>query len=171
MDAEEIFSRISAHQVKGLMFHDQMASYYRFLSLDWFAEEHERQFRDEARTYQKLRRHYVRHYNKLLPRTDVSDPQVVPSSWLGYSRQDVDPATKRSAVSDGFTQWVQWETETKALYEESVRQLYETGDVAGAITVKELVEDVSHELMRAEEEKLNLEAVNYDLAVIIEMNR
>lgn len=169
MTIDEIFSKIAAHQVEGMMFHDQMANYYRFLGLHGFAKEQERHFREETKAYQKLCRYYVRHYNRLLPESEVKDPQAIPTSWYNYKRQDVDASTKRNAVGEGFEQWVKWETTTKTLYEQSVRDLYDTGTIAGAIVVEKLVADVDKELRGAEEKKLALEAMNYDLVGIVEM--
>lgn len=171
MTTDEIFSKIAAHQVEGMMFHDQMANYYRFLGLNGFAKEQEKHFYVEAKAYQKLCRYYVRHYNRLLPEAEVKDPQAIPSSWYNYKRQDVDASAKRNAVGDGYSQWVKWETTTKGLYEQSVRDLYEAGAIAGAIVVEKLVADVDRELRQAEEERLDLEAMNYDLVGIVEMQK
>ena len=37
-DVADIFADISAHQIKGLMIHSQLADYYRFLGLEKYAE-------------------------------------------------------------------------------------------------------------------------------------
>lgn len=171
MEVEEIFSNIVAHQIEGIMFHDQMANYYRFLGLKGFAREQEHHFIEETATYQKISRYYVRHYNKLLPQKETANPQAIPSSWFNYKRQDVDTSTRRNAVDEGYTQWIKWEIDTKALYEASARSLYEAGAIASAIVVEKLVSDVERELKNAEEEKLDLEAMSYDLPGIIEMQK
>lgn len=171
MDVEEIFSKIVAHQIEGLMFHDQMANYYRFLGLKGFAKEHEHHFMEETKSYQKICRYFVRHYNKLLPQNEADNPQAIPSSWYNYMRKDVDTSTRRNAVGDGFAQWIKWETDTKALYEESVHSLYEGGAIASAIVLEKLVADVDCELKTAEEEKMELDAMNYDMTGIIQMQK
>ena len=41
---EDIFANLSAHMIEGLMIHDQMASYYKFLNLRSYAECHEERY-------------------------------------------------------------------------------------------------------------------------------
>lgn len=41
MTVEEIFTELSAHMIQGLMFHDQINSYYLFLGLNKYACDHE----------------------------------------------------------------------------------------------------------------------------------
>lgn len=39
MTLDEIFSELSAHFIKGLMFHDQMSNYFDFLHMTYILEE------------------------------------------------------------------------------------------------------------------------------------
>lgn len=169
MSAEEVFSGIAAHMAKGLMFHSQMADCFLFLGLRGFEKEQECHYLDESLSYRKLNRYYTEHYNRLVPEAAVENPGVIPAGWYKYSRQDVDGSTKRNTVRDGFSKWVQWESETKTLYEKATKDLLSEGDIAGALKTGSLVRDVSAELARAEEEQLSLEATGYDLSAIIEM--
>ena len=41
MTIEEIFGRISQHMIRGMMTHDQLASYYDFLGLRGYKRCHE----------------------------------------------------------------------------------------------------------------------------------
>ena len=41
MTLEEIFSELAAHAIEGMMIHDQMITYYCFLSLKGYAKCHE----------------------------------------------------------------------------------------------------------------------------------
>lgn len=68
-----------------------------------------------------VNRYFINHHNKLIPKLEVSDPEIIPSSWYKYSRQDVDNGTKKNAVKNGLTLWREWETETKELYEKCIK--------------------------------------------------
>lgn len=165
---EETFSKISEHMVKGLMFHDQLSNYYAFLGLRGFQKEQEYRFYDEITSFRRLSRCYVEHYNRLITETQFEAPSVIPSGWYGRERQEVDSATRRNAINDGYEKWIKWERETKALYEKAASDLYMDGAIAGSLVIEKLVSDVDRELAEAEGERILLEAIGYDVTEIVD---
>jgi hypothetical protein len=91
----------------------------------------------------------------------------IPGAWVDYKRQDVDIAAKQNAIQSCFEKWVNWERETKELYQKSYSQLIELGEVAAACKVKSLVEDVDQELKCAMRMHIDLKSMNYDMPTII----
>ena len=118
MTVEEIFATISSHMVKGLMIHTQLADYYDFLGLCGYKRCHEYHALKETCSYRGINRYYINHYNKLVVEQPIENPEVIPQNWYQYTRQDVDANTKRNAVKNGLDKWVEWEQETKKLYEQ-----------------------------------------------------
>lgn len=169
MSVEEIFADIIAHSTEGMMFHDQLAEYFEFIGLSGFASEQQMRLSEETAEHMRITRYFIDHYNTLPQEQELKNPAVIPSGWYGYKRQDVDSATRRNGVAEGFSRWIEWEKSTKELYEEKAKSLLDMGAVAGAIVVGKLASDVNDELATAEQEKLELEAMNYDLAGIIEL--
>ena len=165
---EEIYKKLSAHMIKGLMVHDQLANYYDFLGLRGYKRCHEYHFCKESKSYRKLNRYYINHHDKLIPEMRIDNPEVIPESWYRYKRQDVDAQTKRKAVETGIMKWVDWETSTKEALAEFVKQAYDTGYVADAILLKKMLKDTDCELKYAMRKKLEQDAVNYDLAYIMQ---
>lgn len=168
---EATFSKISEHMIKGIMFHDQLANYYAFLGLRGFQKEQEYRFYDEVSSFRRLSRYYVSHYNRLIAEPKFEAPTVIPSGWHGRERQEVDSSTRRNAIDSGYAQWIKWERETKALYEQAASDLYMDGAVAGSLAVEKLVSDVDHELAEAEQEQIALEAIGYDMTEIIDKQK
>lgn len=167
MTADDVFSRISAHMAQGLMFHDEMADYFDFLGLRGFKKEQEYHFFDEMIARRKYNAYFIEHCNKLVPKMDIQPVFEIPENWYSHVRQDVDDPTKRKSVSDGFSKWVEWETQTKALYAKSIADLCEAGNIAEAIITEALLRDVDNELSNAEAEMIGYEA--YDLTTIMEV--
>ena len=167
MTVGEIFSQISDRQVTGLMLHEQMADYYDFLNLRGYKRMHEYHYLAESASMRGVHRYYINHFNKLLTAGHPVNPAAIPSSWANYSRFDVDAATKRRAVKDGLAKWREWEAETKKLYEKMYKHLCEMDEIAAAGKVRQLIEDVDQELKCVERMKLELDAVDYDLSVIV----
>lgn len=169
MSVEDIFSDIVAHSTEGMMFHDQLAGYFEFIGLQGFAMEQKARLAEETAEHIRITSYIIDNYNILPREQELKNPSVIPQSWYRYKRQDVDSNTRRNAVKEGYERWVAWEQETKALYEEHAKELYDNGAVAASIVVGNLADGVSRELATAEQEKLQLEAMEYDLTGIIEM--
>ena len=92
---------------------------------------------------------------------------VIPESWYGHKRQDVDKGTKQSAVKSAINKWVEWETKTKDLYEEMWLELINNEEVASAHFVAGFVRDVDNELKEAKKTHMNLETAGYDIGYIL----
>ena len=166
MTASEIFGRINAHQIEGVMLHSQLAEHFGFLNLCGYQRQQECQAMSEFFEHQKAVLYFVSRFNRLLPEVTAKDPEIIPEAWRKYTRQQVDAGTKRKAVRDAFSRWHSWEVETKKLYEQAYADLHEIGEVAAACEVKRLVESVDCELERVERQRINLECLDYDLAAI-----
>ena len=167
LSVEEIYAELSAHMIKGIMFHEQMSNYYDFLNLHGYKRCHEYHCMAEMQGLRKLHRYYINHYNRLIPEKRVEDPEAIPANWLKYSRQDVDITTRRNAVKAGVEKWVEWETETKRLYQDMYKELMSLGEVASANTLAECVVDVDRELKYAQRKHITLMSVDYDADYIV----
>jgi hypothetical protein len=84
---------------------------------------------------------------------------------------DVDTATKRQAVKDGYLKWRKWELETLELYKKLHKELLELNEIADASKVECLICDVSQELKWIDRDILDLEAVDYDIVYIVECQK
>ena len=171
MTIEEIYRELSNHMIKGIMMHEQLTNYYDFLGLDGYKRCHEYHYISEICAYRGLCRYFTNHHDKLIPYSEVDNPEIIPESWYNYTRQDVDATTKKNAVRNGLTKWVDWEKETKQLYEQMYKELIDIDEVASACKIKELIMDVDKELKKAKRYALNKSATNYDLIDIISEQR
>ena len=147
MELEKIYSDIATHMVKGLMLHESLANYYDFLGLNGYKRCHEYHFFKESMSYRGLCRYYINHHNKLIEEQQFDNPEIIPQSWYQYTRQDVDTNTKRNSVKVGLQKWVEWEQDTKELYENMYNELIELGEIASAIKIKELICDIIYNII------------------------
>ena len=168
MTIEEIFSNLRAHMLEGTMMHDKMASAYSFLNLRGYHKNQIHHYLEEIESYRNLQDFYLDLYHKLIPEKKIEEKQIFSTSWYKYTREDVDVNTKRSAIKDLMQKWINWEKETKKLYETSYKQLFELGEMRAAAKLMELINDVSEELIEANNIYINLETVNYDIVYIID---
>lgn len=168
MTTEQIFSKVSAHLVKGMMIHDGLADYYDFLSLRGYKRCHEYHFKKESCMYRKLHRWYINRYNRLIEEVQIDNPNVIPSMWYKYQRQGVDPQTKAEAVKDGMEMWVRWERDTLATLQQMDVELRNMGNVPASCFIEKMIKEVAEELKGAERKHIDLMAVDYDIVHIVE---
>lgn len=167
MTVEEIFKNISSHMIKGIMVHEQMSDYYDFLNLHGYKRMHEYHMHCEMKSMRKLHRYFLNHFNRLIEEDTIENPDVIPSSWYRYTRQEVDANTKRNAVKSGIEKWVAWEEETKDLYEKMYNELLSLGEVAAAKKISCFIHDVDCELKWAQRKHINLVSSDYSMAYIL----
>lgn len=146
MTVSEIMGKITAHMIEGLMLHEQMGQYYRFLGMNGYAENHDWHYGQESIMYRFVRDYYITHYNMLPPKVTATNPNAIPDGWYRYKRDEVDTNTKRSAVKNGLTAWRTWEEDTKALYQKMYSELMALGEVAFASVVESIIVDTDKEL-------------------------
>ena len=168
MTIEEIFQELANHMLEGIMFHQEMINYYDFLNLCGYKKCHEYHFFEENCGYRKLYDFYIQQYGKLIETQIAKKSDVIPRSWYRYKREDIDGQIKRQAVQNGIKLWIDWEKETKSLYQKKFQELMELNQISAAIFLQLYIQDVSKELRCAEEEFLNLKATNYDIVMIVE---
>ena len=166
MTVEEIFTEIINHLLKGVMVHDELSNYYNFLGLKGYSKCHEYHSIAENQTYRKTMKYYIGHYNKFLPEPTVKPANIIPESWKGYTRQDVDNKTRQSAVKTGLEKWLAWEKDTKAFLQKKYQDLASLGEIAVLDLVQKLIDDVDEELFAVEQYHLCKQATGYDLISI-----
>lgn len=168
MTCVEIFTKIINRMVEGVMTHEELANYYQFLGLPAYSKCHEKHFFQENKSYRKIYNYYIKTYNSLIQNVNVVIPEVIPTSWYQYTRQDVDMKTKQTAVKQGLDMWLSWEIGTYELYQNLYQELIKINKINDAEMVKSLITDVKEEIDQIQQYKLNKIATNYDMVYIIE---
>ena len=168
MTVEEIFNQISNHMVKGIMFHAQMSDYYNFLGLKGYSKCHEYHFICENYNFRKLSHYFLNHYDKIIQDLPTSNSSIIPASWAKYKRQDVDAATRKSAIQTGIENWVKWEQNTKLIYEKMYIELISLKEIDAAMEIKKYISDVSEELTKAKQKHIEEKSIDFDITVLIE---
>ena len=167
METSEVFAILKAHMLEGMVFHDEMQRYFKFLGFDGYSKAHRHHYHEETEGYHRLCEYYLDHYNMMIPVREMKRPDVIPGSWYKFDKKEVDVSTKRTGVKEGIQKWVKWEEETKALYEEMAKELIMMEEIASAEMIKCFVMDVDEELSEADKKHIQLETVGYDIGYIM----
>ena len=166
MAVEEIFSLLSAHFVKGLMIHEQMASAYGFLGLWGYQKCQEYHYFEESKNFRELQNYYIKEYNKLIIEIKVENPEIIPQNWYKHTQIDVDVNTKRAAIKDMMKKWVDWEQETKEKLQSFYKELCSLGEINAAREMMFFLDKVDKELKHAQSKYIILESIGYDIVAI-----
>lgn len=168
MTIEEIFSNLKAHMETGINFHCELFSAFNFLNLCGYSQMHRSHALEEKINLLNLDSYYIRFYHKFItPKTADAYASPIPSSWYKYAQSAVDTKTRETAIHDLISAWVDWETQTKQLYQTSYAELVSLNEIAAANFINTYINDVSAELQFAEQLLLSLNSINYDMSVIV----
>lgn len=168
MTIDEIFSKLSSHMIQGMMTHEQLMNSYEFLGLPGYAACHEYHYLSETKGYIRLTQYKIKHFGTLIQNERVTDPEIIPATWIQGVREAVDPATRKKALSAAIDTWIDWEEETKALYNQCYLELMNHSDMAAADFILSYINDVEKEIVFAKEERLKKTAMDFDIVSILE---
>ena len=168
MTVNEIFNTLAQHMEKGIKMHKELVKGFNFLYLKGYKKCHYYHFLEETQNYYYLCHYYMDHYHQMIEVAPEDPVKIIPASWYKYTQFDVDIGTKRGAIRDFMKQWVEWERATKELMQTLHKELCDLGEVAAAKEIEKYVCDVSEELVGAEKKWLKLEAIGYDIGLIMD---
>lgn len=168
MTYEEIFQQLSAHMLKGVMFHQQMTDYFDFLNLFGYKKMSEYHALAELENYKILHSYFLNHYNKLIPESQFENIEVIPQHWYEKTRQEISIDTKRDAVKLAFEKWIEWEKGTKQFFSQMYKELDNIVEVASAFKIGDFVEDVDNELKWCERKLIELQGTDFAMDYILD---
>lgn len=167
---EQVFIKIVSHVISGIMMHQDLANYFAFLGLHKYEAEQRKHYREESKLLDKIHSHYISTYCKLLPSTKVDIPKYIPDTMFNHVTEDLGTNDVRQAVKTIFKTWVDWEEETKQLFEDSYIKLLNSSAVCSSMFLKSMVKDVNEELAEARRVWLTSKFTNFDIVKIMEEN-
>jgi hypothetical protein len=164
MKRDEMFHCLSEHMINGVMFHANMADYFRFMGLSGFAQLHEHRYECESHDLRELHRWAICNFDKLIQPMSKSEKSPIPDAMYGYARCDISRGVRQSAVKGAFEAWVKWETDTVNLLQ-SMYCSCEEADIKRYLQC--MIDETRNELGDAVEIHLRLEACDYDMSYIV----
>lgn len=167
MTIDEIFTKLAQHMEEGVIFHKTLSQAYNFLGLYGFAKCHVYHWFEEEHGYECLLQYYFKHYHRLINITLTELPEIIPTAWYKYNTMAVDNNTKRQAIKDLMNKWLLWEQDTKILYQQMYKELYELNAIADAEKIKYYIKDVDDELIHIEKQIIKLETIDYSINTIM----
>lgn len=167
MEKNNIFREINKIQIENIMRHSELIQYFCFLNLGGYANIQKDALSEELNRNIELNEWYIKHCNKLIHNDVQSNTPIIPQSWYQYKRQDVSSSDKKNAVKSAFTQWYNWEVQTKTRFEEFYSDLLSQKLIPEAEYLKNLILDVDSEIKDIEDHMLDLNSASFDINFIL----
>lgn len=163
---KEIFKKITERQIKGTMFHSNLADYYSFLHLDIFKDYQSKQFLKECKNLRRIKEYFIYRYNSILLTNDedLSVDNITPKEWEAKTSLDVDEASLKILLKQSLEQYLKWEKETKEMYEEYAHQLLEDKKHKDYYFISKIIADVTEEVESIENIMIYLQGLGYDIS-------
>lgn len=163
----KIFAEISNQLIANIMRHEQFSDVMDFLGLRGFKREGEYHYFKESAELRGLHRYSINHFNKIIFDKDVPNPKLIPSSWEGATRQQVDDSIRKKYVKQMFLDWKDWECQAREKYQRWYKQLIDDGHIDAGCKVLSLLKDNESEIKCLERQIIEYEAVNWDMPYIM----
>lgn len=171
MGTQDIYKNIANKLLQGIMIHQELITYYDFLALQGYKTCQKYHYLEQVRRYEDFNSFYMEHANRLIPKhfnNDISSTSIIPDNWYEHTRYDVNPETKKNAIKNGFEKWLSWQENIKKFLEQTYLELINSTEISAALKIQEYICDVDEELKHIQKQYLKLEAINFDLSVIVE---
>lgn len=163
----KIFTEVSHLLIENIMRHEQFADVMDFLGLRGFKRMGEYHYIKENSELRGIHRYAINHFNKMIFDKEITTVKIIPSSWEGATRQQVDESVRKKYVKQFFTEWRDWELSAREKYQEWYKKLIEEGKIDAGCKILCLLKDNEKEIKCLERHIIEYEAVGWDMSYIM----
>lgn len=148
------------------MTHTQLTELFNFIDLETDAKRQKNQLHEETDGLLKLEKYAAQHHHILITSDDPPQVDILNLNMLKQSNDKLTPDDKVYLIQYAMKEWIEWEKESKIIYEDAYRGLVEISEIAAADFVLRYVRNVDKELRDAELLYRVRDAIDWDLPTI-----
>lgn len=166
MTLHEIYTALGNRMVGAMMIHSQLVQIFAFVDLLPDMRKQESQLQDETHGYSELCKYFIQHHHNVVVADNPPQIDILNLGMLKKSSDELTSEDKIHLIKYGMREWIEWEKQSKILYEDCYRNLVDISEVASAEFVMRFVRDVDLELKEAERIFRVREGINWNLDTI-----
>lgn len=148
------------------MTHTQLTELFNFIDLETDAKRQKNQLHEETDGLLKLEKYAAQHHHILITSDDPPQVDILNLSMLKQPNDKLSPDDKVYLIQYAMKEWIEWEKESKIIFEDAYRSLVEISEIAAADFVLRYVRNVDKELRDAELLYRVRDAIDWDLPTI-----
>lgn len=162
---ELLFKTVLNHQMKGIIFHNDMMSLYEFCSLHKYSHKHKMRVKEEMCNFIKTQRYYINNYCKMPKIDGSSNVSVIPSQAYSSNTKEVSYDYRCKMLKESLSKWLDWEKDTMELYIACCSYAL-TKQKKDYVFWKKLLEETSDEHDCILKEIRKLQMISYDVKAL-----
>ena len=162
---ELLFKTVLNHQMKGIIFHNDMMALYEFCSLHKYSHKHKVRTKEEMGNFIKTQRYYINNYGKMPKIDGSSNTSVIPSQAYSANTKEITYDYRCKMLKESLNKWLEWEKETMELYLACCSYAL-TKQKKDYVLWKKLLEEASEEHDCILEEIRKLQMISYDVKAL-----
>lgn len=162
----EIFKKLSNRMVGAMMVHTQLTELFNFIDLEPDAKRQKKQLHEESDGLLKLEKYAAQHHHILITSDNPPQVDILNLGMLKQSSDQLSPENRAYLIRYAMKEWIEWEKESKIMYEDAYHNLVDMSEIAAADFVLQYVRDVDKELKDAELLYRVRDAIDWDLPTI-----
>lgn len=166
MTTHNIFTKLANRMVGAMMVHTQLTELFNFIDLKSDAKRQKKQLHEETDGLLKIEKYAAQHHHILTTSNNPPQVDILNLSMLKQQNDELSPDNKIYLIQYAIKEWIEWERESKIIYEDAYRNLVDMSEIAAADFVLQYVRDVDKELRDAELLYRVRDAIDWDLATI-----
>ena len=166
MATHNIFTKLANRMVGAMMVHTQLTELFNFIDLKPDAKRQKKQLHEETDGLLKLEKYAAQHHHILITSDNPPQVYILNLNMLKQPNDKLSPDNKIYLIQYAIKEWIEWERESKIIYEDAYRNLVDMSEIATADFVLQYVRDVDKELRDAELLYRVRDAIDWDLATI-----
>lgn len=166
MTTHNVFTKLANRMVGAMMIHTQLTELFNFIDLKPDAKRQRKQLHEETDGLLKLEKYASQHHHILITSNNPPQVDILNLGMLKQQNDELSPDNKIYLIQYAMKKWIEWEKESKIMYEDSYRNLVDMSEIAAADFVLQYVKDVDKELRDAELLYRVRDAIDWDLATI-----
>ena len=163
----EIFTDVSKLLIEDVMRYEQLADIMDFLGFKGFKREIEYYYLKSGIELRGIHRYAINHFNKLIIDKDIPTLKIIPTSWEGATRQQVDESVRKKYVKQFFNDWKESIINARTNYSTWYKRLVEEGHIDASYKILCLLKDNEKEIKCLERQIIEYESVSWDMTYIM----
>ena len=163
----KIFTEVSRLLIENIMRYEQFADVMDFLGFRGFKRKGEYHYLKENAELRGIHRYAINHFNKMIFDKEIPSPRIIPASWEGATRHQVDDSVRKKYVKQFFYDWKDWEISSREKYSNWYKQLVNEGHIDAACKIMCLLKDNEKEIKCLERHIIEYEAVGWDMSYLM----
>lgn len=161
-------TEISHILIENIMRHEQFADMMDFLGCRGFKRIGEYHFLEECAQLRGVHRYAINHCGTIVFEKGAHNPQIIPSSWEGVDRHQVDENTRKRYIKQAFYDWLNWEKQTREKYKVAYKELLDSNNVHASEKILSLLNDNESEIKKLERMIIEYDAVDWNMLYIMQ---